>query len=77
MKSSARIFDEQRQAVVLGPGWRRLDSAAVEIPANLRADLKQRMKSHPSQPWDEALEQVLPSSEDLAESQNEGAPKPS
>ncbi len=51
--------------------------AAVEIPENLRADLKQRMKSHPSQPWDEALEQILPSSEDLAESQNEGAPKPS
>ena len=30
--------------------------AAVEIPENLRANLKQRMKSHPSQPWDEALE---------------------
>ncbi len=50
--------------------------AAVEIPENLRGDLKQRMKSHPSQPWDEALEQILPSSEDLTESQNEGAPKP-
>ena len=49
--------------------------AAVEIPENLRADLKQRMKSHPSQPWDEALEQILPSSEDLPKSQNEGAPK--
>ena len=41
--------------------------AAVEIPKNLRADLKERMKSHPTQPWDEALEQILPSSEDLEE----------
>ena len=51
--------------------------AAVEIPENLRADLTQRMRSHPSQPWDEALEEILPSSEDLAESQNEGTRKPS
>ena len=41
--------------------------AAVEIPENLRAHLKQRMKSHPSQPRDEALEQILPSNEDLEE----------
>ena len=51
--------------------------AAVEIPKTLRADLEERIKSHPSQPWDEALERILPSSEDLAESQNEGARKPS
>ena len=38
-----------------------------EIPENLRADLTQRMKSHPSQPWDEALEEILPSSDDLEE----------
>ena len=36
--------------------------AAAEIPENLRTDLEERMKSHPSQPWDEALERILPSS---------------
>ena len=51
--------------------------AAVEIPESLRADLKERMKSDPSQPWDEALQQILPSSEDLPRSQNEGARRPS
>ena len=51
--------------------------AAVEIPESLRADLNERMKSDPSQPWDEALQQILPSSEDLTERQNEGAGKPS
>jgi hypothetical protein len=38
--------------------------AAAEIPENLRADLEQLMKSHPSLPWDEALEEILHSSED-------------
>ncbi len=69
MQQYREAIDEARQEI-------QDRVAAAEIPQNLRTDLKERMKSHPSQPWDEALEQILPSSEDLAESQNEGARKP-
>ncbi len=63
----ALSIQQYREAVDEATQEIQVRIAAVEIPENLRAHLKQRMKSHPSQPWDEALEQILPSNEDLEE----------
>ena len=64
-----RALSIQQYREAVGEATREIQRrvALAEIPENLHADLQERMKSHPSLPWDEALEQILPSNEDLEE----------